>query len=124
MNDKKAETPKAEYGVLILRRDQQHIQALLTSDYEAAFKLWQELSKKWQESVKETIPFQLTAPIVTAFDPGLISEITIRPVIENKLTSNPNNPYEKEMRERGFSDTFGRYTGNANAIPEGGGYKL
>lgn len=124
MTNDKPNAPKAEYGVLILRRDQQHIQALLTSDYDSAFKLWEELSKRWQESVKETIPFRLISPVVTSFDPGLISEITIRPVVENKLTSNPNNPYEKEMREKGFSETFGRYTGNANAIPEGGGYKL
>lgn len=122
MEQKDGKRP-AEYGVLILKRDQQHIDALVTSNYEDAYKLWNTLSNQWEKCVKEQVPFRLEKPLVTCFDPGLIFEITIRPVVENRMQES-NNPYTKEMRDKGFSETFGRYTGNANAIPEGGGYKF
>lgn len=95
---------KIKYGLLILKRDQDHIQVMETEDFKEADKLWEDLTERWTTCLSETKPFRLRSPIITSFDPGLIYEITIRPVTES--TRNPDNPYQAKMQKEGFSATF------------------
>lgn len=103
MNKKEENTT---YGVWILRRDGDHIQISETTKYDEAFQEWDKMQKEWALCVQETRPFVLTSPMVAAFEPSLIYEITLRPVVET--TSNTNhNPYKKVMNQNGFGSTFG-----------------
>lgn len=98
---------KVVYETLILRRDGQHISALQSSEFEECFAKWEQLQTQWTECAKEVKPFILKDPVVTAFEPGLIYEIILRPLMTETKTMNENNPYTKRMLERGFSNTFG-----------------
>lgn len=104
------------YALYILRKDSNHINVLESTDYDKVYKTWEELSSKWENSVKENKPFSLTSPIVTCFNPNIIYEITIR-VIDGSISENTNNPYKKRMAREGFSSTFGNYT---SPIKDGG----
>jgi len=106
---------KQTYAVIVLKRNQDHIVVLETLDFDEAHKLYGELKEKWTKSLHDQTPFELSTPLVTAFDPGLIYEITIRPITESDI--NPNNPYRKEMINRGFSNTFNK---NTNSILDEG----
>ncbi len=96
------------YETWILRRDQQHIAVVVSTDFEKCYKVWEELQAQWAECAKEVKPFVLKDPVLTAFEPGLIYEITLRPV-ESPVSNavNSKNPYAREMLNRGFSDVFG-----------------
>jgi hypothetical protein len=104
-------TEKQKYGLYVLRRDGDHIIVLETENYDEVFALWKETKELWTTSIKEQKPFELTKPIVTAFDPGLISEVTIRPLI--KASMNQNNPYVQKMQQDGFANTFNSVRGNS-----------
>lgn len=95
------------YTVLVLRKDGDNITAVESADFEECYKVWEELQGKWTEAVKEVKPFVLKDPILTAFEPGLIYEITLRPLSYKKSQINTNNPYARDMLDRGFSNTFG-----------------
>lgn len=88
------------YAVVILRRDGDFIRAYETQKFEEAKSTWNTLHDRWVESLKESIPFKMVMPIYTCFDPGLIKEIRI--VAE----SVSDNPYEQDMRNKGFSEAF------------------
>ena len=96
---------KLKYGLYILKRDNDHIIVDENEKYEEVFGLWKEIKSQWASSIKEQKPFELVKPIVTAFDPGLIYEVTIRPVAEP--VTNTNNPYAQKMQQNGFTNTFG-----------------
>jgi len=101
------EEKKTIYGVLILRTDLEHIAVLETADFQEAHKLWKELNEKWTNCIKESMPFAIETPVVTSFNPGLIKEITVRPVLDNAQSRGGiNNPYERQMRATGINNTM------------------
>lgn len=104
------------YQVIIFRRDGNHLKGFESDDFDEAKEKWQELQAQWVEKFKETQPFVLEDPVVTAFDPGLILEISVLPVTEQKKS---NNPYKKEMNEKGLSNTLNNYTGGASLLDSG-----
>ena len=97
---------KTTYGTIIMVRGSEPIIAVETENYDEAFELWQKLKEEWTACVNESRPFELTSPIVTAFDPNLIYEITVRPVVET-TSSNNHNPYKRAMVNNGFANTVG-----------------
>jgi DNA mismatch repair ATPase MutS len=95
------------YGVYILRKDGNHIVALEVNDYDEAFSYWEKLQEKWENTIKEKKPFSITNPVVTAFDPGLIVEINLKPVVETTESRYKNhNPYRDKMVKEGFSNAL------------------
>jgi hypothetical protein len=106
------------YTVLIIRRDGEHISALETETYDQAFELWTELKDQWLKNLKEHNTFELLKPIVTAFDPGLISEIKIIPFAVSKAAR--HNPYALEMERTGFNRTFGKATNQGSELLDSG----
>lgn len=109
--DTKVEEKKELYEVLIIKRDQNHIVVMSVPSYDKCYEKWTELLKIWTEALKDKIPFVLKDPVVTAFDPGLIMEISIMPVMK-VAESKYDNPYQKEMMKKGLSQTL-RSNGNA-----------
>ena len=100
----KEESPT--YGTIIMLRGAEPIIALETKKYDEAFEVWKTLKDQWATCIKDSVPFELTSPIVTAFDPNLIYEITVKPVVET--TSNKNyNPYKQAMNKHGLANTLG-----------------
>ncbi len=95
------------YQTLILRRDGNHISIVESTDFEKCYKAWETLQGQWAECAKEVRPFILKDPVITAFEPGLIYEIILQPVMSASKAVNENNPYAKQMLDRGFSNTFG-----------------
>jgi len=96
------EEKKQIYELLILKHDQNHIVALSTDSYDKCYETWKTLVDLWTKSVSDKVPFILTEPVVTAFDPGTIKEITVRPLMtvpESKYA----NPYQKEMMKKGLT---------------------
>lgn len=104
------EEKKSIYALWVLRRDGQHISIMEVSDYDKAFEEYKELTSRWTTCIKENTPFALMKPIVTTFDPGLIYEITITPVVDTPASRN-DNPYAKEMRTRGLGNMQGMAIG-------------
>lgn len=99
------EGKKIVYGVFIFRRDGNHMSILETESYDKAFERWQELEQKWTETIEAKKPFSITDPIVTAFDPGLIVEINLKPVVETSA-NNYENPYKQNMIKNGLSNSL------------------
>lgn len=95
---------KSRYSLLILKRDQEHMEVLETENFDEIDKLWKELIEQWASCLHEQKPFILRRPVVTAFDPGLIYEITIRPVVENNMDN--DNPYYSRAKKEGFSSAI------------------
>lgn len=93
------------YNLLILRKDQFHIEVMETDNYDKIFEKYKEVKDQWAKCIKDQNPFELTSPVVTTFDPGLIYEITIKLVTETP-SSRYENPYNKQMQEKGFSKMF------------------
>lgn len=107
MVKKKTEEELQIYGVYIFRKDQEHLTILESTNFEECFKAWEELQLKWTEAVKEVKPFVLKDPVLTAFEPGLIYEIMLRPIMKQTASINTNNPYARQMLTHGFGNTFG-----------------
>lgn len=101
----KTEEKKQIYEVWILRHDGEHICSLSDTNYDKCFEDWKVLSNKWKESIASKSPIELNKPVVTCFDPGVIKEITLRPVIE-VTESKYQNPYQQKMVKEGFTSTF------------------
>lgn len=107
---------KQSYMVAILRRDGAHLSVLESDNFDQALEVYKQLKDKWKTAIKENAPFELERPVVTAFDPGLIYEINLKPVVET--AENTNNPYYQEMKRKGLGNTL-RPTGDMLD----GGYK-
>lgn len=104
----KEETKKVpSYGVYILRKDDQHIELLVSNNYDECFDRYKEIKDRWAQSIKDKTPFELERPIVTAFDPGLVYEITLRLITETPSSRN-ENPYQKQMEKNGLGNMFSR----------------
>lgn len=99
------EEKKQVYEVWILRHDEQHICCISEMNYDKCFEGWEKLVKDWKASLSEKAPFSMSKPVVTAFDPGLIKEITLRPVIQ-VAESKYDNPYQKQMMRDGLANTL------------------
>jgi len=92
--------------------------AIETENYDEAFERWMQLTDSWKVSIKEQVPFTLATPIVTAFDPGLILEINIVPVpVQTKEVN--NNPYRRDMLDRGLTETLNNYTRGTEMLDSG-----
>jgi hypothetical protein len=98
------------YSLLILRKDEQHISVVESSNYDEVFERYNEVKDHWAQSIRDKTPFELQKPIVTVFDPGLVYEITIKLITETP-SSRYENPYEKQMRKNGFSNMFNQPSG-------------
>lgn len=104
------------YMVVILRSDGNHIMVDDNPNFDSAREKWASLTKYWEECVHEKKPFIVESPIITAFDPNFIYEIVLRP---KSTVTNSNNPYQKEMMSKGFSDML-KGTSLGSQILDGG----
>ena len=95
---------KQSYGLFILRTDGHDIDVQISENYDEVKKTYDDLIQAWTNSVTEKVPFSLISPIVTTFNPNLIYEITIRPLVETVKT-NTNNPYQQTMMKEGLGAT-------------------
>lgn len=118
------ETSGINYVVRIYRKDQNNITVFRSDNYDACYKLWQDLQTRWLEASKEPKPFVLTEPLVTAFEPGLITEISLLPVPAETVKNMDNNPYYSKMKKEGFSQTFRSNTSIVGEDILDGGYRL
>jgi hypothetical protein len=100
------EEKKSLYALYIMRKDENHITAIESSNYDEVYEMYKKLTQEWAICVKEQKPFSMVEPVVTTFDPGLIYEITVRPVVVEQNLSKYDNPYQKKMLEKGFSNAF------------------
>lgn len=98
------------YAVQILRRDQNHIEVLNSTDFNKCLGRWKELHQLWAESSKEEKPFVLEDPMLTAFQPGLITEIRLIPITAD-MQNQSNNPYHKQMVQNGLGATLPSMSG-------------
>jgi hypothetical protein len=99
-------TEEKEYGLFIFKKDGSFVEVLITGNFEEAYEGWQELTERWKTCLEEKNPFELRKPIVTAFDPYIINEITVRPRTKSNRAVNSLNPYEQQMKEKGFTEAF------------------
>lgn len=102
------------YALWVLRKDEQHIEVLESSKYDEVYEAYQKIKARWTECVKDRSPFELTTPMITVFDPGLIYEITIKLVTETP-ESRYENPYQRQAQKNGFMNAL------RNPQPEGVG---
>lgn len=108
---------KMIYQVLIIRRDGSCINAFESEEFDKSKERWKELKDQWVKNLKEQTAFELEEPIVTAFDPGLISEVTIAPVQEQHKE---NNPYKERMNRNGLGDSLQNFTGGIDGLKDNG----
>lgn len=116
----KIEENKQAYEVIIYRVDNNHILFMQTLKFDEAVDKWKELNTNWEESLSAKKPFKLMQPLVTSFDPGLIKEIRVQPLIKVD-ESKYDNPYQQKMMKEGLSGMF-QNKGNAinpNMLDEG-----
>ena len=117
----KIEEKKQIYEVWILRHDEQHICCISETNYDKCYENWNKLVTEWKSSISEKIPFSMSTPVVTAFDPGLIKEITLRPITQVE-ESRYDNPYQQKMMKDGLTSAL-RGTNYAGPDILDGGYK-
>ncbi len=104
---KEEEKKETVYEIFIARNDMELPMTVYRSAvYEECYEKWQKLYKQWQETSEENKAFVIEDPIVTAFNPVLIREITLRPIVEQSA-GKYKNPYQREMIDKGFSEVFG-----------------
>lgn len=101
------EEKKPLYGLYVMRRDENHIIVIESLNYDEVFEAYKKLVVEWGNAVKERLPFSLSSPVVTTFDPGLIYEITVRPIMPEQNVSKYDNPYQQKMMKNGFQNMFG-----------------
>jgi hypothetical protein len=111
---------KQLYEIWILRRDADHIKSGEFEKFEEACEEWKKLKESWHSCIKEQKPFELHKPIVTAFDPGLISEIRIVTFVAKESANSIDNPYHKEMQQRGLSEALNKYSKTGYDLLDGG----
>ncbi len=100
---------KQTYLLIILRRDNNHIDVMDSDEYDKIFETYKELTEKWATCITDSKPFSLTSPVVTTFDPGLIYEITIKPIVDTVGKSKYDNPYQQAMMKNGLAGTLKSY---------------
>jgi len=98
---------KQEYELCIFTKTGKKLVVEKSTNFDEVFVKWKEVKDLWSTSIKEQKPFELTKPIVTAFDPGLIFEITVLPVEETVTAKHSNNPYANQMQKEGLGSMLG-----------------
>lgn len=93
------------YTVLILKRDQNHITVVESEDFSVCRSKWVTLHTQWQECHKEGKVFVLEDPVLSAFEPGMIYEISLVPKTSTMNISS-DNPYQKNMQQKGLPQTM------------------
>lgn len=101
------EEKKTLYALCVMRRDENHIIVIESHNYDEVFEAYKKLTESWALAVKEQRPFSLSSPVVTTFDPGLIYEITVRPIMPEQPVSKYDNPYQQKMMKNGLQSMFG-----------------
>ncbi len=96
------EEKKQIYEVWIVKYTDEPISILTTDKYDESYERWKILTDIWVAALKDKTPFIITSPIVTAFDPGTVKEITVRPTIKI-AESKYENPYQQKMMKEGLS---------------------
>lgn len=104
---------KQVYEVVILRVDNNHIILEQTINFDEAVEKWKETNALWEDSLANKKPFKIMKPIVTSFDPGMITEISVRPLMKIS-DSKYDNPYQQKMLKEGLGNMF-RQQGNPNS---------
>lgn len=99
------EEKKQIYEVWIVKYNDEPISILTTDKYDESYERWKNLTDTWVNSLKDKTPFIITNPIVTAFDPGTVKEITVRPVMK-VAESKYENPYHQQMIKNGLGNTL------------------
>ena len=98
---------KETYTVLIYRKDSAEPMLVFESDDFTACKTrWKELHEQWKLSHQEATPFVLEKPVVTAFEPGIIAEISVKPKMAMLQQVEDDNPYKQMMMQKGFSQSL------------------
>lgn len=113
------EEKKTIYALYIIRKDIGPMSILEDDNYDKVYERWVELKENWTTAVKEKIPFEINKPIITVFDPGLVDEITLKPVVET-TASRYQNPYHQDMVKNGLSNSLKPYHPD---IKDDGGYR-
>lgn len=104
---KKQTEDKVVYNVVILRKDHNHVVMMESTNFDACLARWEALQAQWAECVKEVKPFVIRDPLITAFEPALIHEITLAPVMKESLaTTSANNPYYRNMVQSGLAHSL------------------
>lgn len=112
---------KLIYAVILFRKDGSTIVLEESPNYDSCFSCWQKHHELWEVSAKETKPFVITSPVVTAFEPGMISEIKLIPVNSEELSEKAqNNPYFKRMASTGLGSMLQGNIGYGSDILDGG----
>lgn len=106
------EERKQIYEVWIVKYNDEPISVLTTNKYDESYEKWQELTNTWISALKDKTPFIITSPVVTAFDPGTVKEITVRPVMKIS-ESKYENPYQQQMMKVGLGNTLKTNMGNS-----------
>lgn len=101
-----------EYGVFIIKKNGSIIEVKISKSFDECFETWEELTQRWEEAASETKPFVLRKPICSAFEPGAIEEITLRPKLEQSKSQ--NNPYHQNMSHTDFAETYAKNMGYSN----------
>lgn len=115
----KEEKKETVYEIYIARNDREFPMVVhQSSNYDECYDKWQELHKLWQETSDNNRVFVLNEPVVTAFNPVLIREITLRPVVEQSVGKH-RNPYQQAMVEKGLTEMLN----NGGSDLMDGGYK-
>ena len=117
MNKEEKKIPS--YSLLILRRDEQHIEVITSANYDEVFERYKQVKESWAVSIKEKVPMELLKPVVTSFDPGLVYEITIK-LVADTPASRYDNPYQKQMEKQGLGNMINkRPQTNGDLLDEG-----
>lgn len=99
------EEKKQIYEVWIIKYNDEPISILATDKYDESYEKWKFLTDVWVNALKDKTPFIITNPVVTAFDPGTVKEITVRPVMK-VAESKYENPYHQQMMKNGLGNTL------------------
>ena len=95
------------YEVILVRNDKDFpVIVLQSTNYDECYAKWQQLHEKWQETSDNNKVFVMDEPFVTAFNPVLIREITLRPIVEQSVGKH-KNPYQQQMLDKGLSAVLG-----------------
>lgn len=105
------------YSIIFLRKDDDHI-IIDSGNFEDTYMKWAFYRDNWSKCLHEKNPLEVVEKdlgIVTAFDPGIVYEIIIK---KRDMKINNNNPYFKEMNDRGFSNTLKSHSTNSSDLLE------
>jgi len=97
---------KEKYVVKLFRKDGVDFDCLISENFTECEAFWKELHSTWVKCHNDKEVFILKSPIMTAFEPGLISEISLIPYKDDIPTVDDNNPYKTNMRNNGLENTL------------------